>query len=45
MPEQPAAVRAWHAVVQSGDPALLYDLLASAAPVIQSWSRTRRSHR
>jgi hypothetical protein len=28
MPEQPAAVRAWHAVVQSGDPALLDDLLA-----------------
>jgi len=27
MPEQPAAVRAWHAVVQSGDPALLEDLL------------------
>jgi hypothetical protein len=28
MTEQPAAVRAWHAVVQSGDPALLDDLLA-----------------
>ena len=28
MPEQPPAVRAWHAVVQSGDPALLEDLLA-----------------
>jgi hypothetical protein len=28
MPEQPAAVRAWHTVVQSGDPALLDDLLA-----------------
>ncbi len=28
MPEQPAAVRAWHAVVQSGNPALLDDLLA-----------------
>ena len=28
MPEQPPAVRAWHAVVQSGDPALLDDLLA-----------------
>ena len=28
MPEQPPAVRAWHAVVQSGDPALLGDLLA-----------------
>ena len=28
MTEPPAAVRAWHAVVQSGDPALLDDLLA-----------------
>jgi SnoaL-like domain len=28
MPEQPAAVRAWHAVVRSGDPALLDDMLA-----------------
>ena len=28
MPEPPAAVRAWHAVVQSGDPALLDGLLA-----------------
>ncbi len=28
MPERPAAVQAWHAVVQSGDPALLDDLLA-----------------
>ena len=28
MSEQPAAVRAWHAVVESGDPALLDDLLA-----------------
>ena len=28
MPEQPAAVRSWHAVVRSGDPALLDDLLA-----------------
>ncbi|HTX25577.1 MAG TPA: nuclear transport factor 2 family protein [Streptosporangiaceae bacterium] len=28
MPEQPAAVRAWHAVVRSRDPALLDDLLA-----------------
>jgi hypothetical protein len=28
MPEQPAIVRAWHAVVQSGDPALLDGLLA-----------------
>jgi len=28
MSEQPPAVRAWHAVVQSGDPALLDDLLA-----------------
>jgi SnoaL-like domain len=28
MPEQPAALRAWHAVVESADPALLDDLLA-----------------
>jgi len=28
MTEQPAAVRAWHAVVQSGDPGLLDGLLA-----------------
>jgi hypothetical protein len=28
MTERPAAVRAWHAVVQAGDPALLDDLLA-----------------
>jgi hypothetical protein len=28
MPDQPAALRAWHAVVESGDPALLDDLLA-----------------
>jgi SnoaL-like domain len=28
MYEQPPAVRAWHAVVESGDPALLDDLLA-----------------
>jgi len=28
MTDQPAAVRAWHAVVQSGDPAGLDDLLA-----------------
>ncbi len=28
MIDQPAAVRAWHAVVQSGDPARLDDLLA-----------------
>ena len=28
MTERPAAVRAWHAVVRSGDPALLDDLLA-----------------
>jgi hypothetical protein len=28
MTEQPAAVRAWHAVVQSGNPELLDDLLA-----------------
>jgi SnoaL-like domain len=28
MPEQPATVQAWHAVVQSRDPALLDDLLA-----------------
>jgi len=28
MTEQPAAVRAWHAVVKTGDPALLDDLLA-----------------
>jgi SnoaL-like domain len=28
MTEQPAAVRAWHAVVTTGDPALLDDLLA-----------------
>jgi hypothetical protein len=28
MPEPPPAVRAWHAVVQSGDPSLLDDLLA-----------------
>jgi hypothetical protein len=28
MPEQPAIVQAWHAVVQSRDPALLDDLLA-----------------
>jgi SnoaL-like domain len=28
MPEQPPAVRAWHAVVRSGDPALLDGLLA-----------------
>jgi len=28
MTDQPAAVRAWHAVVQSGDPELLDDLLA-----------------
>jgi hypothetical protein len=28
MSEQSAAVRAWHAVVRSGDPALLDDLLA-----------------
>ncbi len=28
MPEPPAAVRSWHAVVQSRDPALLDDLLA-----------------
>jgi hypothetical protein len=28
MTEPPVAVRAWHAVVQSGDPALLDDLLA-----------------
>ena len=28
MSEQPAAVRAWHAVVESGDPALLDGLLA-----------------
>jgi hypothetical protein len=28
MTEQPPAVKAWHAVVKSGDPALLTDLLA-----------------
>jgi hypothetical protein len=28
MQEQPPAVKAWHAVVESGDPALLDDLLA-----------------
>ena len=28
MSEQPTAVKAWHAVVESGDPALLDDLLA-----------------
>ncbi|HYB19263.1 MAG TPA: nuclear transport factor 2 family protein [Streptosporangiaceae bacterium] len=28
MSEQPAALRAWHAVVESGNPALLDDLLA-----------------
>jgi hypothetical protein len=28
MSEQPAPVRSWHAVVRSGDPALLDDLLA-----------------
>ena len=28
MAEQPQAVKAWHAVVESGDPALLDDLLA-----------------
>jgi hypothetical protein len=28
MTDRPAAVRAWHAVVQSGDPGLLDDLLA-----------------
>jgi hypothetical protein len=28
MPEQPPALRAWHAVAQSRDPALLTDLLA-----------------
>jgi hypothetical protein len=28
MSEQPAALRAWHAVVESADPALLDDLLA-----------------
>ena len=28
MAEQPQAVKAWHAVVESGDPALLEDLLA-----------------
>ena len=28
MPEQPAALRSWHAVVESRDPALLDDLLA-----------------
>jgi hypothetical protein len=28
MPEQPPAVRSWHAVVRSGDPSLLDDLLA-----------------
>ena len=28
MTEQPPAVKAWHAVVESGDPALLDDLLA-----------------
>ena len=28
MSEQPSAVKAWHAVVESGDPALLDDLLA-----------------
>jgi hypothetical protein len=28
MPEQPPAVQAWHAVVESGDPALLDGLLA-----------------
>ncbi len=28
MPEQPPALRAWHAVAQSRDPALLADLLA-----------------
>ncbi len=28
MPDQPAAVRSWHDVVRSGDPALLDDLLA-----------------
>ena len=28
MTEQPSAVKAWHAVVESGDPALLDDLLA-----------------
>jgi len=28
MPEQPPALRAWHAVAESGDPALLADLLA-----------------
>ncbi|HEY2315966.1 MAG TPA: nuclear transport factor 2 family protein [Streptosporangiaceae bacterium] len=28
MPDQPPAVRAWHAVAQSRDPALLADLLA-----------------
>jgi len=28
MSEQPPAVRSWHAVVESGDPALLDDLLA-----------------
>jgi len=28
MSEQPSALRSWHAVVESGDPALLDDLLA-----------------
>jgi SnoaL-like domain len=28
MTEQPPAIKAWHAVVESGDPALLDDLLA-----------------
>ncbi len=28
MPEQPPALRAWHAIAQSRDPALLADLLA-----------------
>jgi hypothetical protein len=28
MPDQPAALRSWHAVVESRDPALLDDLLA-----------------
>ena len=31
MSEQPAALRAWHAVVESADPALLDDLLADDA--------------
>ena len=30
MPDQPAALRRWHAVVESKDPALLEDLLADA---------------